>query len=70
MEAEYAFPGLFSDFEAERFTSVVELSQSQNHKFEDIGTAEEDVDCALSDVVHQHRTLNDIIDKSGGSNYG
>ena len=67
MEAESAFPGLFSEFEAERFTSGVELPQSQNHKFEDLEFGEGDEFGALSDVVHQHQTLNVIIDKSGGS---
>ena len=46
MEAESAFPSPISDFEAERFTSGVELPQSQTHKFEDLGIAEGDVDCA------------------------
>jgi len=67
MEAESAFPGTFSDFEAERLMSGVELHQIPTHKFEDLGTADRDVDGALFDVVHQHKILNDIIHRRGGS---
>ena len=67
MEAESAFPSPLSDFEAERLTSGVELPQSQTYKFEDKGTADRDLDCALSDIVHQHHSLNDIIHRRGGS---
>ena len=56
MEAESAFPGLFSDFEAERFTSGVELPQSQTYKFEDLETAEGDEDGALSYDVQKHNS--------------
>jgi hypothetical protein len=67
MEAESAFPGTFSDFEAERLMSGVELHQIPTHKFEDLGTADIDVDCALSYVVLQHHILNVIFERSGGS---
>ena len=66
MEAESAFPGTFSDFEAERLMSGVELHQIPTHKFEDLGTADIDVDCALSYVVLQHHILNVIFERSGG----
>ena len=68
MEAESAFPGTFSDFEAERLMSGVELHQIPTHKFEDLGTADINVDCALSYVVLQHHILNVIFERSGGSN--
>jgi len=57
MEAESDFQSPFLNFEAERFTSRVELPQSQTYKFEDLGIAEGDVDCAPAfghDAVKNH----------------